>query len=134
MLSPCVFTLVQNQKSKNQILNTMTPANALTQSNLNTPNLFVAPLLKRIKKESADEYNEMQQAFDLMGWGELPDELKIEIYNDVRFMVEELKGRFSSCDAYVQRRRDTVHFWVSSFQDDICTLDAAVNALKIKTL
>lgn len=112
----------------------MTPANALTQTNLSTPNLFVAPLLKRIRKESADEYNEMQQAFDLMGWGELPDELKIEIYNDVRFMVEELKGRFSSCDEYVQRRRDTVHFWVSSFQDKICTLGAAINALKVKTL
>lgn len=133
MLSLCVITLIRIN-NQNEIHITMTPANALTHSNLTTPNLFVAPLLKRIKKESADEYNEMQQAFDLMGWGELPDELKIEIYNDVRFMVEELKGRFSSCDAYVQLRRDTVHFWVSSFQDDICTLEAAVNALKIKSL
>jgi hypothetical protein len=114
----------------------MTPANALTQpthSNV-TSNLFVAPLLKRIKKESADEYNEMQQAFELMGWGNLPDELKIEIYNDVRFMVQELKGMFSSCDPYVQQRRNTVHFWVSSYEDGICTLEAAIKAVKVKML
>ena len=51
--------------------------------------LFVAPLLLRIKKESKQEFVEMQEAFELMGWGELPDELKIEIYDDVRFMVQE---------------------------------------------
>ena len=115
----------------------MTPANALTQPTapqVNSVNLFVAPLLKRLKKESAQEYKEMQQAFELMGWGKLPDSLKIEIYNDVKFMVQELKGYFSSCDPYVQRRRETVHFWVSSFQDGICTLEAAVKALKIKAL
>ena len=115
----------------------MTPANALTQPttpHVNSVNLFVAPLLKRIKKESATEYKEMQEAFELMGWGELPDALKIEIYNDVKFMVQELKGMFSSCDAYVQRRRETVHFWVSSYQDGICTLEAAIKAVKIKGL
>lgn len=115
----------------------MTPANALTQFNTaqTSPlNLFVAPLLKRIKKESATEYLEMQQAFELMGWGELPDTLKIEIYNDVKFMVQELKGLYSSCDPFVENRRNTVHFWVSSFQDGICTLEAAIKALKVKTL
>lgn len=96
--------------------------------------MFAVPLLNRIKKESREEYVDMQQAFDLLGWGELPDELKIEIYNDVRFMVQELKGHFSSCDPYVHRRRDSIHFWISSFQDDICTLEAAVKALKVKAL
>lgn len=115
----------------------MTPSNALTQHNLPkkpTLNLFVAPLLKRIKKESANEYLEMQQTFNLMGWGKLPDDLKIEIYNDVKAMVMELKGMYSSCDSYVERRRNTVHFWVSSFQDGICTLETAINAVKVKAL
>ncbi|GAB5408681.1 MAG: hypothetical protein BalsKO_10460 [Balneolaceae bacterium] len=115
----------------------MTPSNALTQQNLSKSpslNLFVAPLLKRIKKESANEYLEMQQAFDLMGWGKLPDDLKIEIYNDVKAMVQELKGMYSSCDPYVESRRNTVHFWVSSFQDGICNLEAAIKALKVKAL
>ena len=99
-----------------------------------SPALFAVPLLKRIKKESQNEYVEMQQAFDLLGWGNLPDELKIEINEDVKFMVEELKGRFSSCDPFVKRRRETIHYWVSCFQDGICTLDAAIKALEVKPL
>ncbi|MGB0346734.1 MAG: hypothetical protein ACPGGA_04565 [Balneolaceae bacterium] len=97
-------------------------------------NLFIAPLLQRIKKESAQEYAEMQEAFELMGWAKLPDEIKIEIYEDVRFMVKELKGLFSSCDPYVQRRRETVHFWVQSFLDKIASKEAAIKALKVKML
>tara|TARA_R110000868_G_scaffold37111_4_gene131330 strand:- start:12468 stop:12815 length:348 start_codon:yes stop_codon:yes gene_type:complete len=115
----------------------MTPSNAFTQHNTSQApalNLFVAPLLKRIKKESASEYQEMQQAFILMGWEKLPDALKIEIYNDVKFMVQELKGMYSSCDPFVENRRNTVHFWVSSFQDNICSLEAAILALKVKSL
>jgi len=115
----------------------MTPSNALSQSNSiqTTPlNLFVAPLLKRIKKESLIEYNEMQQTFVLMGWGELPDDLKFEIYNDVKFMVQELKGMYSSCDPFVENRRNTVHFWVNSFKDGICTLETAITAVKVKAL
>jgi hypothetical protein len=76
----------------------------------------------------------MQDAFDLLGWAKLPDEIKIEIYEDVRFMVKELKGLFSSCDPYIQRRRDTVHFWVQSFLDKIATKEAAIKALKVKML
>ena len=49
----------------------------------NETKLFVAPLLNRIRKETKQEFVEMQQAFELMGWGDLPDELKIEIYDDV---------------------------------------------------
>lgn len=115
----------------------MTSANALTQPNtsLTSPvTLFVTPLLKRIKKESASEYSEMQEAFTLMGWGTLPDNLKIEIYNDVKFMVQELKGMYSSCDPFVENRRNSVHFWVSSFKDGICSLEAAIKALKVKAL
>lgn len=99
-----------------------------------TPSLFIAPLLDRIKEESKQEFTEMQQTFELMGWGQLPDSLKIEIYNDVKFMVQELKGYYSSCDPFIQRRRETVHFWISSFQDGICSLEAAIKALKIKQL
>lgn len=96
--------------------------------------LFAVPVLKRIQKESIEEYNEMQQAFNLMGWGDLPDALKIEIHEDIKFMVEELKGRFSSCDPFVKRRRESIHYWVSCYQDGICTLEAAIKALKVKGL
>lgn len=107
---------------------------SITPKQSKTKALFAVPVLKRIQKESREEYTEMQQAFNLMGWGELPDELKIEIHNDVKFMVEELKGRFSSCDPFVKRRRESIHYWVSCFQDGICSLDAAIKALKVKPL
>ncbi|MTI89657.1 MAG: hypothetical protein FH748_17030 [Balneolaceae bacterium] len=115
---------------------TMTPNTASTNpKQARTLNqLFAEPLLQRIKKESREEYAEMQEAFDLMGWGGLPDALKIEIYDDVKFMVQELKGYFSSCDPYVERRRKSIHYWISCYQDNICTLDAAVKALKVKSL
>lgn len=92
----------------------------------------VEPLLKRIQHESRQEFAEMQQAFELLGWEELPEELKIEIYEDVKFMVQELKGYFSSVDPFVQRRRESVHYWVSCYKDGICSLDTAINALKIR--
>ncbi len=76
----------------------------------------------------------MQETFALMGWEELPDDLKFEIYNDVKFMVQELKGMYSSCDPFVVNRRNTVHFWISSFKDGICSLETAIKALKVKPL
>jgi hypothetical protein len=105
-----------------------------TQPTTPTVTLFVAPLLNRIKKESAKEFGEMQQAFELLGWELLPDEIKIEIYDDVRFMVQELKGLFSTNNQHVHRRRETVHFWVQSYFDGICSKQAALKALKIKAL
>ena len=97
-------------------------------------NVFVAPLLHRIKKESVNEYVEMQEAFTLMGWEKLPDDIKIEIYDDVRFMVKELKGLYSTCDPFIQKRRERVHFWVQSFIDKIATKQAVIRALKIKAI
>jgi hypothetical protein len=107
---------------------------SITPKQNTSQTLFAVPVLKRIQKESIEEYNEMQEAFNLMGWGALPDELKIEIHKDVKFMVEELKGRFSSCDPFVKSRRDSIHYWISCFQDGICSLEAAIKALKVKTL
>lgn len=107
---------------------------SITPRQSKTQPLFAVPVLKRIQQESIEEYNEMQDAFNLMGWGALPDELKIEIYDDVKFMVEELKGRFSSCDPFVKRRRNSIHYWVSCYKDGICSLEAAIKALKVKSL
>ena len=112
----------------------MNQALSFTPKQNRKPALFAVPVLKRIQQESIEEYNEMQQAFNLMGWGDLPDALKIEIHEDIKFMVEELQGRYSSCDPFVKKRRESIHYWVSCFQDGICSLDTAINALKVKAL
>ena len=62
-----IFNQIKKTKLNTRI---MTPANALTRHNspqTTSLNLFVAPLLKRIKKESAKEYSEMHDTFTLMG-------------------------------------------------------------------
>jgi hypothetical protein len=94
----------------------------------------VKPLLSRVLKEAEQEHQKLQDVFAVMGWGKLPDALKIEIEDDVNAMVQELEGQYSSCDPYVQKRRERVTYWVSCFQDGICSLDTAVHALKIRSL
>ncbi|MFN1833666.1 hypothetical protein AB2B38_000270 [Balneola sp. MJW-20] len=114
----------------------MTPSAPITPRSkaVNLPVVFAEPILNRIREESREEFSEMQKAFTLMGWAGLPDQLKIEIWDDVRFMVEELKGMFSSCDPFVEQRRNTVHYWVSCYEDGICSLETAISQLKVKTL
>lgn len=94
----------------------------------------VEPVLRKAFLEAEKEHRELQEMFQLMGWGELPDALKIEIKDDVSSMVDELKGCYSSCDPYVQKRRERVTYWVSCYRDGICSLSTAIDALKIKKL
>mgnify|MGYP003114964097 CR=1 FL=1 len=58
---------------------------SITPKQNSSPALFALPLLKRIKQESQKEYAEMQEAFELLGWSGLPDELKIEIMLSIWF-------------------------------------------------
>jgi len=97
-------------------------------------NPFIRPLLTRISNESEWDYQELQQVFQLLGWHKVPDILKVEIYDDVRVMVEELRGNYSSCDPYVYNRRNRVHYWVQSFLDGTSSLKTAIQALKIHSL
>lgn len=94
----------------------------------------IEPVLRKVLSEAKKEHDELQNMFELMGWGSLPDTLKMEIKGDVSAMVAELKGQYSSCDPYVERRRQRVSYWVSCFQDGLCSLDTAVQALKVKPL
>ena len=97
-------------------------------------NPFIRPLLTRISKESEWDYQELQQVFQLLGWHKVPDVLKVEIYDDLRVMVEELRGNYSSCDPYVHNRRNSIHYWVQSFLDGTSSLKTTIEALKIQSL
>lgn len=98
------------------------------------PSTQLEPVLRKVLKEAEREHRELQEMFELMGWGELPDALKIEIKDDVSAMVDELQGQYSSCDPYIARRRRRVVHWVNSFMDDICSLETAIEALRVKKL
>lgn len=92
------------------------------------------PVLRKVLKEAEKEHRELQYMFKLMGWGDLPDALKMEIKDDVAAMVGELQGQYSSCDPYVARRRQRVVHWVESYRDGICSLETAIESLHIKKL
>jgi len=108
--------------------------NTATKITQKRPDANLEPVLRKVLKEAEKEHQELQNMFQLMGWGMLPDRLKIEIKDDVAAMVQELKGQYSSCDPHVARRRQRVVHWVSSYLDGICSLDTAIDALSIKKL
>ncbi|MGM0546272.1 MAG: hypothetical protein ACQEST_06065 [Bacteroidota bacterium] len=92
------------------------------------------PVLRKVLKEAEKEHRQLQEMFNLMGWGDLPDTLKMEIKDDVSAMVDELEGQYSSCDPHVARRRQRVVHWVESYRDGICSLDTAIDVLRVKKL
>jgi len=92
----------------------------------------IDPILAKLSKEAREEHSKLQKVFEIMGWGDLPDVLKIEIESDVMAMVDELEGQYSTCDPFVLKRRERVIYWVESYHDGICSLQTAVDALKIR--
>lgn len=103
-----------------------------TPAKLDTFN--VEPVLRKAFVEAEKEHEKLQEIFKLMGWSELPDALKVEVKDDVAAMVEELKGQYSSCDPYVARRRESVTYWINCYIDNICSLETAIEALRVKKL
>lgn len=94
----------------------------------------VEPVLRKVLIEAEQEHDRLQETFKLMGWSDLPDELKIEIKEDVAALVDELHGNYSSCDPFVEKRRERVAYWVNCYQDGICSLKTAVEAVKVRKL
>ena len=94
----------------------------------------VQPALLSIFKKAEAEFKELEQMFSMLGWAALPHQLKLVIEEDVRGYIDELRGSYSTNCPLVQRRRESVDFWVNSYQDGICTLDTAVKALKVEML
>lgn len=99
-----------------------------------TQNFSIEPLLQKVLQDAEQEHKKLQDVFGMMGWGDLPDALKIEIKDDVAAMVDELEGCYSTCDPYVLKRRERVTYWVDAFRDGICSLATAIEALKVKKL
>jgi len=102
---------------------------------LKLPNNFRAePVLRSIFREAELEHRSIIQMFNLLGWGDLPEELKFTIKEDVKCYIDELNGEYSTNCPLVQRRRESVDFWVNSYKDDLCSLTTALEALKTTRL
>lgn len=92
------------------------------------------PALYSIFHKAEAEFRQIEQMFVMLGWGELPNEIKLVIEEDVKGYIDELHGNYSTNCPLVQRRRESVDFWVNSYLDGLCTTDTAAEALKVKTL
>ena len=92
------------------------------------------PILRSIFRKAEIEYKKADEMFRMLGWSDLPAELKLIIEDDVRGYMEELAGSYSTNCPFVQRRRESIDFWVNSFLDGICTLDTATEALRLERL
>jgi len=97
-------------------------------------NFQAEPVLRSIFREAELEHRSIIQMFNLLGWGDLPEELKFTIKEDVKGYIDELNGDYSTNCQLVQRRRESVDFWVNSYKDDLCSLDTALEALKTTRL
>lgn len=102
---------------------------------LKTPRTFrPEPVLRSIFREAELEHRHIQQMFEMLGWDELPEDLKYLIKDDVKGYIDELQGNYSTHCPLVQRRRESVDYWVNSFRDGICSLECACKALRITSL
>ncbi|MBP3192358.1 hypothetical protein [Natronogracilivirga saccharolytica] len=76
-----------------------------------------------------ESHTQQADVFDLIGWSDLPDSLKMVVRTDMEAYRDELLGLYSTCDRNVQRRRKSVSYWVKAYRDGICSLQTAVSAL-----
>lgn len=106
-------------------LSTPHPQNPVSSTTLHEDNL-----LKHVTQRNQD----VDQVLSLLGWGLLPNQVLIEILDDLNGYAEELKGGFSTICPYVQNRRKRVVYWVESLLNGICTSETAAMALHIPSL
>jgi hypothetical protein len=103
---------------------------ALKKPAKNTGSPALLTILRNARKQQA----ESEMMFSELGWDNLPEELKFVIEDDVKGYMDELHGRYSSNCPYIQRRRESVDFWVQSFMEGLCSLETAIESLKLKEL
>lgn len=94
----------------------------------------LSPMLISIFKKVELEKRMADEIFQTLGWEDLPSELKFEIEEDVIGYYNELHGQYSTNCEFVQRRRESVDFWVKSFMDRLCSLETAINSLKVNRI
>lgn len=92
------------------------------------------PLLVSIFQKVELEQRQTDEMFRVLGWHTLPSELKYEIEEDVIGYYNELHGFYSTNCEFVQRRRESVDFWVKSYMDSLCSIETAIDSLKMNRI
>ncbi|MCC5926296.1 MAG: hypothetical protein JJU41_07005 [Bacteroidetes bacterium] len=74
---------------------------------------------------------ETEDIFSLMGWAEIPEKLKLTIAIDMIGFRDEVAGLFSTRNPNVLNRRKRIYYWVNEYLQGNCSLQNAVDALKV---
>ncbi|HAC15578.1 MAG TPA: hypothetical protein DCE78_06490 [Bacteroidetes bacterium] len=77
---------------------------------------------------------ESRDIFEQMGWGALPDDLKLTIAIDLVGFRDELSGLYSTKDPNVLARRKSIYYWVNQYLNGICSEITAIQSLRIMSL
>jgi hypothetical protein len=89
-----------------------------------TPNLQSVSLPDPLIAEASD-------ILDVMGWTDIPSELKRSVAVDVIGYRDELLGLYATRDPHVMARRRSVYWWVEAYRCGTCSLETAMDALKM---
>lgn len=92
------------------------------------------PVILSIFRKADLEQKQSDEMFNLLGWGSLPAELKVEVEGDVKGYFDELHGYYSTSCEFVQRRRESVDFWIKSYKDGLCSLQTALDSLRLNKI
>lgn len=77
---------------------------------------------------------ESRDIFELMGWEQLPESIKLVIAIDLVGFRDELNGLYSTKDPYVLARRRTIYYWINQYLHHICSADTVEQALEVLNL
>lgn len=77
---------------------------------------------------------ESREIFEMMGWGDLPEKVKLAIAIDLIGFRDELAGLYSTNDPLVLARRKSIHYWITMLLDEACSEETVLNILKINNL
>lgn len=74
---------------------------------------------------------EASEMLEAMGWTDIPSELKRSVAIDVIGYRDELLGLYATRDPHVMARRRSVYWWVEAYRCGTCSLETALDALKM---
>lgn len=77
---------------------------------------------------------ESRDILEWMGWSGIPDPMKLVIAIDMIGFRDELNGLYSTRDPHVLARRKSVYYWVNQYLNGTCSIETAVQSLKVLNL
>lgn len=104
----------------------------------NYPVLTSVPVATTVSSSTTGKIHplikESRDILEWMGWSGIPDPMKLVIAIDLIGFRDELNGLYSTRDPHVLARRRSVNYWVNQYLNGTCSIETAVQSLKVMNL